>query len=299
MKFSGGESMSDISAFRGAAGKCCPDVSVQPVPLSADGERTQLNEPLVIKRSRDFQFVLAGFKVNGEHQVLFDLTVPPQRSCAEVRVAENRDSEPKAVIRPGTIVTILAIGMSDNTRAKVHGKGRADTPGVDGWITLLSKYGDLTLGPVEDQRKEVAIEFAPKYLKIKGMLQASVRGDLPGMKKILEGGFMARHRPDVNCTDARGKSALMFAAACGHRDVVEYLLSHKKLIEVNSVDNTNKTALHHAATRSRKSPKLAQTGIIRLLLTHGCALEAAADAAADEAAEASDPTRHMSNKGNS
>ncbi|CAK0799898.1 unnamed protein product, partial [Prorocentrum cordatum] len=101
--------------------------------------------------------------------------------------------------------------MSDNTRAKVHGKGRADTPGVDGWITLLSKYGDLTLGPVEDQRKEVAIEFAPKYLKIKGMLQASVRGDLPGMKKILEGGFMARHRPDVNCTDARGKSALMFA----------------------------------------------------------------------------------------
>jgi hypothetical protein len=138
--------------------------------------RTQLNEPLVIKRSRDFQFVLAGFKVNGEHQVLFDLTV---------RVAENRDSEPKAVIRPGTIVTILAIGVSDNTRAKVHGKGRVDTPGVDGWITLISKYGDVTLGPVEDQRKEVAIEFAPKYLKIKGMLQASVRGDLPGMKKIL------------------------------------------------------------------------------------------------------------------
>lgn len=228
--------------------------------------RTQLNEPLVIKRGRDYEFILREFKIEGEHEVLFPLNV---------RVSEHRDSEPKAVLKPGAIVTIMAIGVSDNTRAKVHGKGRADTPGVDGWIALLSKYGDPTLGPIgEGERKQVDIEFAPKYLKIKSVLQASVRGDLPALKKILDTGVFSRNRPDVNCTDARGKTSLMFAAACGHREVVDYLLSHKKMLDINSVDNTNKTALHHAATRARKSPKNVQTGIVRMLLQSNASLEA-------------------------
>ncbi|CAK0814175.1 unnamed protein product [Prorocentrum cordatum] len=190
-----------------------------------------------------------------------------------VKTTESRESEVKAIIRPGTHVTILAVGV-DNTRAKVHAKGSAAATGVDGWISLLSRHGDRTLGPIEAHRKDVEIEFEPKYLKIKGVLTAAATGDLQGMKKIYDGGFMSSYKPDVNVTDARGKSALMFASACGHRDIVEYLLSHKKRVDVNAADNTNKTALHHASTRAKRSPKTAQTGIIRLLLSHNCSLEA-------------------------
>jgi len=59
------------------------------------------------------------------------------------------------------------------------------------------------------------------------------------------------------------------------KDIVDYLLSQKKPVDVNAGDNTNRTALHHAATRGKKaSSKHAQTGIVRKLLTHGCSREA-------------------------
>lgn len=70
----------------------------------------------------------------------------------------------------------------------------------------------------------------------------------------------------------------MFAAACGHKDIVEYLLSKTRDgLDVNALDDTQKSALHHAARRTKPLRQgertTTQADIAQLLLRAGAAIE--------------------------
>merc|ERR1712217_408232 len=113
----------------------------------------------------------------------------------------------------------------------------------------------------------------------KKLLEAARSGDLTGLRKIAEnkgslmdkGLGMLRSKPPLNSSDIRGKTALIYAATFGHRTIVEYLLSKPpKDVDVNAVDDTKKTALHHAVKRRG----YAQSEIVDLLLQKRALLEA-------------------------
>merc|ERR1719336_1131279 len=84
-------------------------------------------------------------------------------------------------------------------------------------------------------------------------------------------------RPNLNASDIRGKTALIYASAFGNKDIVEYLLSRAREIDVNAVDDTQKSALHHASKRARTRRDGAfdeiQAGIVSLLLQSGAYME--------------------------
>merc|ERR1711933_697393 len=96
----------------------------------------------------------------------------------------------------------------------------------------------------------------PKYLKVKGLLESACKGDLNALRKIAEGStsMVSRlmsdssrpDRPDLNCCDVRGMTALMYAATFSNKDIVEYLLGKTEEVHVNALDLTQKSALHHA-----------------------------------------------------
>merc|ERR1712008_485081 len=72
--------------------------------------------------------------------------------------------------------------------------------------------------------------------------------------------------------------ALMYAAAFGHTSVVQYLLSRSKEVDVNLVDDSKKSALHHACKRV-KQRRLAEydeehAEIVDMLLEAQAQLEA-------------------------
>jgi len=81
---------------------------------------------------------------------------------------------------------------------------------------------------------------------------------------------------DVNTRDGQNKTPLMQAVTSGSQDVVNFFLNRK--VDVNSVDQSSKTALHYASARvrSRRDPEFdaEQSEIVKLLLQAGAILEA-------------------------
>merc|ERR1711879_663274 len=116
--------------------------------------------------------------------------------------------------------------------------------------------------------------------EVQALLNAAIAGDLVAVKKVVNAGtgMMAAfgHRVDLNSSDIRGKTALMYAAAFGHVAVVELLL--RKGVAVNNGDDTFRTALHHACRRAnaQKSPEqdALHGEIVDLLLRNGADVEA-------------------------
>eukprot|EP00418_Pyrodinium_bahamense_P088123 CAMPEP_0179035442 /NCGR_PEP_ID=MMETSP0796-20121207/13114_1 /TAXON_ID=73915 /ORGANISM="Pyrodinium bahamense, Strain pbaha01" /LENGTH=1125 /DNA_ID=CAMNT_0020731717 /DNA_START=303 /DNA_END=3680 /DNA_ORIENTATION=- len=229
--------------------------------------KTRLNEPLIVKRRADLDFVLDDFEVGGQHEV---------KSLVTLRAEEAIDGPVIAELKPGSIIRILELGTSNRRRAKVA----ADQ--TEGWISLATKQGELLVGKVSDGSRERVGQFGASSAKIKTLLESARSGDLEAVKKIVEGSSGMRSkftsRPNLNCSDIRGKTALIYAAAFGNRDVVEYLLSKTREIDVNTLDDTQKNALHHASKRSRarRTPEYdeMQCDIISLLLQAGVYLEA-------------------------
>merc|ERR1712151_46200 len=107
--------------------------------------------------------------------------------------------------------------------------------------------------------KSGGVEFVPKYLKIKSLLEAAVLGDLPKLRETLESGTGLisklrggdKNRPGLDSCDVRGMTALMYAVAYANKEIVEYLLSKDPYEQVKKEDNTKKTVLHHAAKRAK------------------------------------------------
>lgn len=69
-------------------------------------------------------------------------------------------------------------------------------------------------------------------------------------------------KPNLNATDVRGKTALMYACACGHLDVTQYLITKHK-VDVNLMNDTQKTAFHHAVKKAKlKRDDVSQADIV-------------------------------------
>mmetsp|Transcript_91797 Transcript_91797/g.259194 ORF Transcript_91797/g.259194 Transcript_91797/m.259194 type:complete len:1206 (+) Transcript_91797:117-3734(+) len=228
--------------------------------------RTKMNEALIVKRKLDVQFAIEDFEVGGQHEV---------KSMVTVRVAEALDSEVKTELRPGAIVKIIELGVSNKRRAKIS------TDDMEGWISMATKQGELLIGKVTEHRGERSGLFGASSSKIKIILEAARSGDLEAIVKIVEGkaSMMSRFssRPNLNCSDIRGKTPLIYAAAFGNKEVVEYLLS-KTEVDINAMDDTQKSAMHHALKRARRRREITydmvQAEIVDMLIRAKGYLEA-------------------------
>eukprot|EP00931_Biecheleriopsis_adriatica_P061147 TRINITY_DN36762_c0_g1_i1.p1 TRINITY_DN36762_c0_g1~~TRINITY_DN36762_c0_g1_i1.p1 ORF type:complete len:1235 (+),score=381.11 TRINITY_DN36762_c0_g1_i1:89-3793(+) len=225
--------------------------------------KTKFNEPLVMKRRPEVDMAMDGWEIGVQHEV---------KSMVTVRADENLDSDIISELKPGAIFTIKELGASNKRRALV------DSGVVVGWISLVTKQGEVLVGKVSSKEKDrPAGMFGTSSLKIKEMLESARAGDLEALKKVVEpgSGIMSKfsNKPNLNASDIRGKTALIYAAGFGNQEVVEFLLG--KEIEVNAVDDTDKTALHHAARRTgSEEDSQAQADIISAILHAKAYLEA-------------------------
>jgi len=227
--------------------------------------KTKAMEPLVVKRKKDISFAIEDFEVGGQHEV---------KSMVTVRVCETLDSEVLTELKPGALVKILEICPHNRRRAYVHSEHG------NGWISLATKSGELLVGKVtESYRQDRGGLFGASSSKIKSLLESARSGDLESIKKMVEGGsgIMSKFatRPSLNSNDIRGKTALIYASAFGNKDIVEYLVS-KSEIDVNILDDTQKSALHHASKRTRRRRGElgdTQAEIVNLLLHAGAYIE--------------------------
>jgi len=203
--------------------------------------RTKMNEPLIMKRRQEAQFAIDDFEVGGQHEV---------KSMVTIRTAENLDSEVKSELKPGTLVRIVELGTTNKRRAKV-----AANDGVEGWISMATKQGELLIGKVTEHKPEKSGLFGASSSKIKTILEAARAGDIETIKKVVDGRgtVMSRFqsRPNLNCSDIRGKTPLIYAAAFGNKAVVAFLVE-KPEVDINAMDDTQKSAMHHASKRARK-----------------------------------------------
>jgi len=231
---------------------------------------TRLKQPLITQRMGSVASTVSQFEVGGEHEVITAVTL---------RAEESLDSEVITELKPGTIVKIKELGKINNRRGRVESKG---TP--DGWISFTTRQGDLLIGKVTAKastKKMRAALFGPSSSKIKKILESARDGDLDSIKKCMEPtstGFMSKWvRPDLNCSDIRGKTALIYASAFGHQHIVDYLLDKrpKNEVDVNLTDDTQKSALHHATKRARKTRGKPQVGIVKALVDNGAQVDAA------------------------
>lgn len=230
--------------------------------------KTRLNEPLIVRRRMDMDFVMEDFEVGGQHEV---------KSIVTLRAGEELDSDVIIELRPGTIIRIIALSTINRRRAKITCEQS------EGWISLATKQGELLVGKLSSSGKDHGGFMGSSSTKMKELLEAARSGNLAVIQKIAEHkgtGVMSKFsgRPNLNCSDIRGKTALIYAAGFGNREVVEYLLTKTRDVDVNALDDTQKNALHHASKRAknRRSPEfdVAQIDIISMLLHAGIFLEA-------------------------
>eukprot|EP00927_Polykrikos_kofoidii_P033161 TRINITY_DN28068_c0_g1_i2.p1 TRINITY_DN28068_c0_g1~~TRINITY_DN28068_c0_g1_i2.p1 ORF type:complete len:1273 (+),score=350.36 TRINITY_DN28068_c0_g1_i2:78-3896(+) len=230
--------------------------------------RTNMNEALIVKRAgrADLLYAMEDFEVGGQHEV---------KSMVTVRVSEHLDSEMVAELKPGALIRIVQLGATSKRRALIQ------TDYLEGWISVVTKSGELLIGKVTDNKSDRVGFFGASSTKIKVVLEASRSGDLEVIQRAVEGRgtMIARFSSkfNLNCSDIRGKTPLIYAAAFGNKKVVEYLLAQPE-VEVNAMDDTQKTAMHHASKRARKrrenSNDTIQAEVVQLLITAKSFLEA-------------------------
>lgn len=236
--------------------------------------KTRLNEPLVIRVEPGFTSTVADFEVDGQHEVLSTVTL---------RAGETLDSEVITRLEPGTILKIKELGHNNKRRGKVE--AQANSQFVEGWISFSTKQGELLIGKVSDKDDKAGAGsrlFGAGHAKIRTLLESARDGDLDAMKRCVEGasGLVGKlsGKPSLNSSDVRGRTALIYASAFGHKEIVDYLLSKKHEVDVNIVDDTQKTALHHASKRARKIRgklrDITQVAIVSALVYNGAHVEA-------------------------
>lgn len=206
--------------------------------------RTRLNEALLVKSRPEVNAAIADFQVGGKHEV---------KSIVTMRAGENLESSAIAELKPGQIVNILEFGTESKRRAKVQ---LIASPSLVGWINTVTKHGSVFLGQVTASQVNADDKSGSGSFK-KSILEAARAGDLHTIQRTVEEHDMvlpSEARLNLNCCDIRGKTPLIYAAAFGNKDVVEYLLS-KSEVDVNAADDTQKTAMHHVSKRKRRDGK--------------------------------------------
>jgi len=209
--------------------------------------------------NRDVHSAHAQIKVGDKYEMQFQVTV---------RTSEALDSEAKAILNPGAVITIRELGNFNKRRAKVTARAMKHL-GVEGWISIFSRDGEVLVGLCTDRSGGATpcatVEFLPKFAKVNDYLDAAVTGNLASLRAVVEGVGI-----DINVTDCRGMTALMHASSLVHYAIVEYLIHRKDSIIVDAIDATGKNAVHHASRRpkSRRTPQhdRMQATIIKLLI---------------------------------
>mmetsp|Transcript_33661 Transcript_33661/g.66197 ORF Transcript_33661/g.66197 Transcript_33661/m.66197 type:complete len:1170 (+) Transcript_33661:123-3632(+) len=206
--------------------------------------KTRSNMPLVAKSNFDISSVIEDFfEAGGEHEV---------KSIVTMRQGEGLDSVIIAELKLGTRIKILEMGTENKRRAKIQVNDIGE-----GWISVCTKTGEVLVGKVTDGKTSGrgggGGMMPTGSSKIKDLLEAAWANDVDTIQRLVQrsSGFLQRG-PDLNSSDIRGKTALMYAAAFGHTSVVQYLLSRSKEVDVNLVDDTKKSALHHACKRVKQ-----------------------------------------------
>lgn len=225
--------------------------------------KTRAGDPLILKRRAESLDAIDKFKEGGEHEL---------KTMVTVREGESLETPIATQLKPGLSVTILEISSTNKRRAKIKSEN------VEGWITLATKNGDLMLSYCPPKRQESVQCTEISISTIKALLEAGRSGHLDQVRSICEAtdGLRARDdgRLNLNASDIRGRTTLIYAAAFGNVEVVEYLLAQKD-VDVNAIDDTQKSALHHASKKARTSPEeTRQSEIIRCLVGASAYVEA-------------------------
>mmetsp|Transcript_36680 Transcript_36680/g.84390 ORF Transcript_36680/g.84390 Transcript_36680/m.84390 type:complete len:1127 (-) Transcript_36680:98-3478(-) len=207
--------------------------------------KTLQDEPLIKKRRKEDATVLSNIQPSAEHTEV--------KSMVTVRRGEDLCSEIVKELKPGSLIEILEKGQLNSRRAKIK---VVDTAEV-GWISVQTRQGEALVGPVSvdiKSKSQGGLLNKMSTSKVKELLEAARAGDAATVQRISSGssGIMSKFstKPSLNCTDVRGKSPLIYAAAFGHKSVVMHLLGVEDT-EVNLVDDTLKSALHHACKKAR------------------------------------------------
>ncbi|CAE7446061.1 Psmd10 [Symbiodinium natans] len=165
---------------------------------------------------------------------------------------------------------------------------------IQGWVSLSSSTGALLVRfmkagtamaklpkghgkpSANEGNDHDATDARKRVHMVTRLLELARAGDLEGFRAIAEAARNSEERSPmspsknahtlINRSDIRGRTALMYASAIGSRDIVDYLLSTGE-VYVNAMDDTQKTALHHAAKSSKAE-------ILRLLLRAGAMTDA-------------------------
>eukprot|EP00929_Paragymnodinium_shiwhaense_P028455 TRINITY_DN16483_c0_g1_i2.p1 TRINITY_DN16483_c0_g1~~TRINITY_DN16483_c0_g1_i2.p1 ORF type:complete len:657 (+),score=171.70 TRINITY_DN16483_c0_g1_i2:75-2045(+) len=160
------------------------------------------------------------FAVGKEYEVMLRTQL---RSCEDV------DGPVSLELHPGTPCKVLEHGQLDRRQVKVK------SPAVEGWLTVATEKGELVLDD-------------PTRAYVEPFLEAAADGNILMLKEILA-------EPDFskpNCTSSmsHGRTAVMYAAAHGRLDALEYLLTQVKGVDANAADDSQCTALHLVALRT-------------------------------------------------
>lgn len=223
--------------------------------------KTKVGEPLILKRRPSSLAAADNFKEGGSH---------PLKSMVTVRAGESLETPVVTQLKPSLVVEIVQMSSTNKRRAKIKAGN------VEGWISLVTKSGDLMLGtshtPQETDNASI------NTTTVKALLEAGRSGNVEKVRRIVDGVEGARSRPgvqlDINTSDVRGRTALIYASAFGNKDVVAYMLTLPDL-DVNALDDTQKSALHHASKKARSNTRdTAQADIVAMLVRGGAYVEA-------------------------
>jgi len=243
--------------------------------------KTRKNQPLVAR-----SYIREGdFEVGGLHEV--------KSIGLTMRTGEPLNSEALAELATGMKLKILELGCLNRRRALVEAGDH------NGWVSMSTNEGQYLIGKVggapamqdagrQNSRGTISLVGSTgENPQIKELLDAARENNLTGVKAKLEGGrksilgslnSSAAVKINVNSSDIRGKTALMYSSAFGHAQIVEYLLGNQE-INVNGTDDMQKTALHHASKPGgSQGPSIVDTAssssIIKMLIEKGARLEA-------------------------
>mmetsp|Transcript_4059 Transcript_4059/g.15146 ORF Transcript_4059/g.15146 Transcript_4059/m.15146 type:complete len:1253 (-) Transcript_4059:32-3790(-) len=231
--------------------------------------KTKINEPLVMKCNPDVHLATMDFEVGGQHEV---------KALVTVRAGEDLDSAFVTDLQPGCRVRIVELGAHNKRRVKVG------TSLIEGWISTATKFGEPLMGKVQEHsgNPSANLNITNSGSKVKSLLESARSGNLDDLIKVSEGssGFMGMltSKPSLNSSDVRGKTSLIYASAFGNKDVVKYLLG-KREVDVNALDDTQKSALHHASKRAvqlggQGEGDNVQSEIVNMLINAGASVKA-------------------------
>lgn len=162
-----------------------------------------------------------------------------------VRAGPHRWSTLVAEAEPGRLLQITELTDTDDKRARI-----STEDDVEGWVTLATGTGKLLVNKISrDSPKGRNSSTRSSII----LLECSRAGNLQELKHRVNGSKPRRRSTqavDLNCSDIRGRTPLIFAARAGRLEVVRFLALRSD-VDVNALDDMQKTALHHAAERRR------------------------------------------------